>query len=293
MVDQRAESHLFAEVAALEPALVPKPWGREEWFSGVEARGESRVRAAEGSAPLSEYMAARGRDAPIVLLKLLRPTCGDLYMEVHQTKHEVYVVDAVDPARWPADGAMLLGVDQAARSALGDEAFRDLLRQRAEAAQAGRTGVEEVAALLGSTRLRPGDVVVIPPGAPHSLLRGVTVVEFQTPVFERRILASTGPVVTQAGWDVVEAVAAVELNAPAVVSRHCGTAVVAETPGFAVVRLAEGACRAVPPWSVGWVAAGEVLVGEQRFAAREAFVTAAAASVRGVAGAVAFMAVEI
>lgn len=283
---------MFAKVAALEPALVPKPWGREDWFSGVEARGESRVRVAEGSVPLSEYLAAHGRGAPIVLLKLLRPSLGDLYMEVHQTKHEVYVVDAVDPARWSADGAMLLGVDQTARGALGDEAFRDVLRRRAEAAEAGHVGVGEVAALLAAVPLRPGDVVAIPPGAPHSLLQGVTVVEFQTPVFERRILAATGPVVTQAGWDVQAAVAAVDLDAQPVVSRHCGTAAVAATPRFAVVRFAEGVCRGVPPWSVGWVVAGEVLVGDQRFAAREAFVTAEAASVRSVAGGVAFVAVE-
>ena len=51
-----------------------------------------------------------------------------------------------------------------------------------------------MATLLASTELRVGDVVTIPPGTPHSLLRGVTVVEFQTPVFERRILAATGPV---------------------------------------------------------------------------------------------------
>lgn len=283
---------MLAKVAALEPAQVPKPWGREDWYSGVEARGESRVRAPDGSVLLSEYMAAHCRRTPIVLLKLLRPTLGNLYMEVHQTKHEVYVVDAVDPAHWPADGAMLLGVDQAARRALGDQVFRDVLRQHAEAAEAGDVGTEKVAALLASARLRPGDIAVIPPGAPHSLLRGVTVVEFQTPVFERRILAATGPVVTQSGWDVAAAVAAVDLDARPRVSHRCGTAVVAETPRFAVVRLAEGACRRVPPWSVGWVAAGEALVGEQRFAAREAFVTAEAVSVCGVAGAVVFVAVE-
>ena len=285
----------LAKIAALEAAEVPKPWGREDWYSGVEARGESRVRVADRALPLSAFLAAHGRDTPIVLLKLLRPTAGDLYIEVHETKHEVYVVDAVDAVQWPAAGGMLLGVDGAARDALGERGFLDALRRRAEEAEAGGRGTADVAALLESVALRPGDVVVIPPGVPHSLRRGVQVVEFQTPVFERRILAARGPVVTQNGWDVAEALAALDLRARPLVSRRCAadTAdLVAETPTFGVVRLVDDACRTVPPWSVGWVAAGAVRVGECRFRARQAFVTAAAARVGGVAGTVAFVAVE-
>ena len=283
---------VLAKIAALEPALVPKPWGREDWFSGVEARGESRVRTGDASVPLSDYLAAHGRAAPIVLLKVLRPTSGDLYMEVHETKHEVYIVDAVDPSRWPAGGAMLLGANQSACAELGDDAFRDMLRRRAEAAEAGCGGTEDVADLLASADLRAGDVVVIPPGTPHSLLCGVTVVEFQTPVFERRILAATGPVTTQAGWDVEAAVAAMDLDAAPAVARGRGSAVVAETADFAVVRLAEGARRTVPPWAVGWVAAGAAQIGQHRFEARAAFITAESALVRCAAGTVVFVAVE-
>lgn len=283
---------MLATVAALEPALVPKPWGREDWFSGVEARGESRVRSGDATMPLSEYLAAHGRPTPLVLLKVLRPTRGDLYMEVHETKHEVYVVDAVDPTLRPSGGAMLLGANRWARVALGNDAFRLALRFRAESAEAGRGRAEDVATLLESTELRVGDVVTIPPGTPHSLLRGVTVVEFQTPVFERRILAATGPVTTQAGWDVAEAVAAMNWDAAPAVARGGGSGVVAETADFAVVRLADGACRTVPRWSVGWVAAGKAVVGGCRFAARTAFVTAESALVRCAAGAVVYVAVE-
>ena len=283
---------VLAKVAALEPALVPKPWGREDWFSGVEARGESRVRAGDASVPLSDYLAAHGRAAPIVLLKVLRPTSGDLYMEVHETKHEVYIVDSVDPSRWPAGGAMLLGANQSRCADLGDEAFRDAMRRRAEAAEAGCGSTEDVTALFASAELGVGDVVVIPPGTPHSLLCGVTVVEFQTPVFERRILAATGPVTTQSGWDVEAAVAAMNLDAAPAVARGGGSAVVAETADFAVVRLAEGACRTVPPWSVGWVAAGAAQIGEHRFEARAAFVAAESALLRCTAETVVFVAVE-
>ena len=285
---------MLAKVAALETVLVPKPWGREEWYSGVEARGESRVRVAGQALPLSAFLAAHGRSAPIVLLKLLRPTAGDLYIEVHETKHEVYVVDAVDAEQWTDAGGMLLGVDRAARDALGERGFVESLRRRAQEAEAGGRGTADVAALLELVALRSGDVVVIPPGVPHSLLRGVQVVEFQTPVFERRILAARGPVVTQKGWDVAEALAALDLHERPVVSRCAAsnTELVAETPTFGVVRLIDDAYRTVPPWSVGWVAAGSLLVGECHFRARQAFVTAGAARVRGTAGTVAFVAVE-
>ena len=29
--------------ARLEPVVIDKPWGREIWYSGIEARGESRI----------------------------------------------------------------------------------------------------------------------------------------------------------------------------------------------------------------------------------------------------------
>ena len=62
--------------------------------------------------------------------------------------------------------------------------------------------------------VRVGDVIEVPPKLPHGLLHGVTVVEFQTPVFERKILSSAQPVVTQAHWDTEEAVANMRLTAP-------------------------------------------------------------------------------
>lgn len=283
---------MLAKIAALRPATVRKPWGREVWYSGVEARGESAVRCGGDEVPLSRYLAAHGRAAPIVLLKLLRPAAGDLYMEVHETKHEVYVIDALDAARWPRRGAMLLGVHSGRRRALGDQALREALRARALAAERGQGSAAAVAALLESVPLRVGDVVDIPPGVPHSLLRGVDVVEFQTPLYERRILAATGPVVTQDGWDVADAVAALRLDAAARIVRGGGAGPLAQTPAFALLRLTDGDRRTVPPWSVGWVAAGALAVGACRFGAREAFVTAATASVASEPGTVAFVAIE-
>ena len=283
---------MLARIAALAPVTVRKPWGREVWYSGMEKRGESGVRVDGAVMPLSRFLEMHQRTVPIVLLKSLHPCAGDLYMEVHETKHEVYVIDAVDPARWPQAGAMLLGAEPAERQARGDAAFLAALGARARAAEAGQGGPDSVAALLASVPLRPGDVVDIPPGVPHSLLRGVDVVEFQTPVYERRILAATGPVVTQVGWDVADAIAAVRLDAKARILRGCGRELLAETPAFRLLRFVGAVRRTVTPWSVGWVAAGTLAVGACRFGAREAFVTAEKMAIEGGPGTVAFVAVE-
>ncbi|MDH5737513.1 MAG: hypothetical protein OEZ23_04350 [Gammaproteobacteria bacterium] len=102
----------------LEPVDVPKPWGREIWFTGMEARG---VSCAEGI-PLPWIMSfsplhlTGGPWTEPILLKILDPLAeevfGDLYFEMHENKQEVYVVTHVDPAAWPeGEGCIKLGFD--------------------------------------------------------------------------------------------------------------------------------------------------------------------------------------
>ena len=271
--------------AALQPVVVEKPWGREVWYSGVEARGESRVRVGQDAVPLSAFLRRHGRERDIVLLKALQPDQGDLYVELHDVKWEVYVVDAVDQALWPHGGRLLLGVDQRRRQALG-ERFDAALLAAAQASEAAvqrgvttRNGgngkapeVADVARFLNAVAVHPGDIVTIPPTMPHSLLRGVSVVEFQTPVFERKILAASQPVKTQRTWDSAAAVAAMDAESAPAVASPATTGEAARTPHFAVVAVGHGERRIVPPWAVGWVSRGEVRAGEARFAARSAFV---------------------
>ena len=271
--------------AALQPVVVEKPWGREVWYSGVEARGESRVRVGQDAVPLSEFLRQHGRERDIVLLKALHPDQGDLYVELHDVKWEVYAVDAVDHALWPHGGRMLLGVDQRRRQALG-EGFNAALLAAAEASEAavqrgatirngGSGSASEVGAVghfLNTVAVHPGDIVTIPPTMPHSLLRGVSVVEFQTPVFERKILAASQPVKTQRTWDSAAAVAAMDAESAPAVASPATTGEAARTPHFAVVAIGQGERRVVPPWSVGWVSRGEVRAGGRCFAARSAFV---------------------
>ena len=63
--------------------------------------------------------------------------------------------------------------------------------------------------------LRLGDVVKVPCFTPHSLQHGVRTVEFQTPVYERKILSFAQKVLTQASWDTERALELMSLQAPA------------------------------------------------------------------------------
>jgi hypothetical protein len=60
--------------------------------------------------------------------------------------------------------------------------------------------------------LRVGDVVKVPCYTPHALQHGVRTVEFQTPVYERKILSFAQKVLTQDHWDTEEAVALMALE---------------------------------------------------------------------------------
>lgn len=126
----------FSAPLMLEPVHIPKPWGQEIWYTGIEARGQSRVSAQSFSIPLPwvlallpEYLSA-GRERFINLLKVLDPlpdeVYGDLYFEMHEQKQEVYVVTHVDENAWPQGvGAMQFGFDQNKRSHFDNqEAFK-------------------------------------------------------------------------------------------------------------------------------------------------------------------------
>lgn len=265
--------------ALLEPVTVRKPWGREVWYSGIEARGESRVHHGGERIRLSQFLATLSRDRPVTLLKTLHPDAGNLYVEVHERKYEVYIVDEVDAERWPEAGQMLLGAS-VERDALDEDEFRQRLLAAARTAEAS-CQVDGVAALMRTVPLEVGDAVAIAPHVPHSLLRGVSVVEFQTPVFERKILAASQRVATQTGWDSAEAVDLIDLDAePHVTPR---TSEPRQTLGasdtFTVTRhcLSAGDTLAVPPWSVGWVVDGVLRNDDVSFAPRSAWIASEAA----------------
>lgn len=195
---QRYSSHPFdlEQPVALVPVTVPKSWGREVWYSGIEARGESRVRQGDTVAPLSDYLHLVGLDE-VILLKELQADKGDLYLEVHEAKREVYVAKT--------SCSLQLGMNQALRMKLGDDAFRHAFLEAAKAYENNTASREAIDAFVSRHLLAQGDVVSIEPWMPHSLQHGANVIEFQTPVFERYILASTMPIENQQHWDTQQA----------------------------------------------------------------------------------------
>ncbi|MEZ5552801.1 MAG: hypothetical protein R3E82_18105 [Pseudomonadales bacterium] len=250
---------------ALEAVPIAKPWGQEIWYTGIEARGESRVVGAGGTVSLAHYLAAAPdalcRRQAIVLLKVLdprpEPVLGELYFEVHEEKREVYVVSHVDAGAWPeGQGAIRFGMDQRRREAMGDEAFRaafldavaryERLRDQVDAGSR-ELGEEEAAArdaVHAFTALRPlrvGDVVVVPTWTPHALLHGVRVVEFQTPTYERHIISFGQKVLTQAHWDSALAISRMQLEPPEPAQFEPitpGVSRIARFPDFGVWRAA-------------------------------------------------------
>jgi hypothetical protein len=72
----------------------------------------------------------------------------------------------------------------------------------------------EINRYVGWLDLRQGDVVKVQRRVPHSLQYGITVVEFQTPVYERLIVTFNQKVLTQSHWDVSKAFEIMEINQP-------------------------------------------------------------------------------
>ena len=224
----------------LVPVFIPKPWGQEVWYTGIEARGESRVQLDTGEVPLSAYLAQDTRlisdQSQILLLKVLDPKAvearGELYFEVHEAKQEVYVVTHIDADAWPGgQGGIRFGMNQEKRAQYAsDEAFRSAYLERVEQYRNLRRAIDEDGEVIESsveaevrsamnafTHQRPlnvGDVVQVPTWTPHSLLHGVRVVEFQTPTYERYIISFSQQVLTQEDWDSRQAITHMRLNSP-------------------------------------------------------------------------------
>src|SRR5690606_9372855 len=81
--------------------------------------------------------------------------------------------------------------------------------------------------------LKVGDVVKVDCLIPHGLQHGVRAVEFQTPVYERKILSFAQKVLTQNHWDTDKAVQLMRLDHGAVEN----LAVVEKTPAFCLEQV--------------------------------------------------------
>ena len=91
----------------LDTLLIPKPWGQEIWYTGIEERGICTIQKIPLPWILEVFASifTGTRDLTPILLKILDPSPhevhGDLYFELHREKREVYVVTHIDKYAWP------------------------------------------------------------------------------------------------------------------------------------------------------------------------------------------------
>jgi hypothetical protein len=260
----------LASPIRLDRVYIPKPWGQEIWYTGVEQRGVCAMAPESGAPvplpwllePLAPWLTGGHRE--LVLLKILdplpAPVWGDLYFELHEEKREVYVVTHVDTTAWPdGTGAIRFGFDAGRRASYPSDAdFKSAYRASVAAYEHVRRKIDaqldsrrreagialdaplppqqliewqetldaellrheqilrdEMEAFTCFRPLRVGDVVKVPCYTPHALQHGVRTVEFQTPVYERKILSFAQKVLTQQNWDTDDGVALMALEPPA------------------------------------------------------------------------------
>ncbi len=169
---------LFAEVARLTgltpleltrplrlaPVFIPKPWGREIWYTGIESRGMSSMQDIPIAWILDIFGGLLAGDdtdtwtAPI-LLKILDPhpleNLGDLYFEIHTKKVEVYVVTGLDAAAWPEGvGQIRYGFNQALLQSYSSQA--NFLQDYLTSVEAYRKVRYQIDALLDDIKRKAG-----------------------------------------------------------------------------------------------------------------------------------------
>ncbi len=154
----------------LQSIAIPKPWGREIWYTGIEKRGVAMIGSAARAVPLPWLLAVapqrltRGARQPI-LLKILDPlpqaVFGDLYFELHRQKQEVYVVTAVDRQAWPDGiGGIRFGFDAEVRTQYGND--EEFVGAYLAAVRAYRQVRKQIDGQIDALRLREGVEVNAP-----------------------------------------------------------------------------------------------------------------------------------
>lgn len=153
---QQYQQPLFSpsQAAGLIPVAIPKPWGKEIWYTGIETRGVTAVGYDDCQIPLPHWLSALpgrlagSRRGPPLLLKVLDPlsqaVLGDLYWELHREKREVYVITAIDPEAWPGgQGSIRFGLNQQKRSEYSSDAdFREAYLQSVQAYEQVRRDID-------------------------------------------------------------------------------------------------------------------------------------------------------
>ena len=226
----------------LEVLNIPKPWGHEGWYTGVEKRGVVKVTDEYGKTELPyalnifKKQVLADHPESLILLKTLNPVSedviGDLYYEMHEKKWEVYVVTEIDQTAWPSGtGIIKAGLHPEKikdyqeihgskwvevllknfRETIGeyekirrqiDDSTEDIPNELHEQELKLR---QKASNFVGDCQVKVGDIISFPVFQMHSLRHGIKVIEFQTPHYERLILMFAQKVLTQNHWDTDDA----------------------------------------------------------------------------------------
>ena len=237
----------FKEPLQLKVLKIPKPWGFEGWYTGIEKRGVVNVVDNFGETELpyalnlfKKQMLANDLES-LILLKTLNPvaekTIGDLYYELHEKKWEVYIVTEIDKTAWPSGvGIIKAGLHpdkiklyknkcrnnwekillKEFKSAVLeyenirrqiDDSQDNISKELHEKEEILR---EKASGYIGDLPVKVGDIISFPVFQIHSLRHGIKVIEFQTPHYERLILMFAQKVITQNHWDTENAISKME-----------------------------------------------------------------------------------
>jgi quercetin dioxygenase-like cupin family protein len=120
-----SDAHIFNNEKGfmLQPVVIPKPWGQEIWFTGIEKRGVSKGGPSVKPVPLPFLLYLYPYSTPDIqitqpiLVKILdtlpQDSIGDLYYELHTEKKEAYIVTNISKSSWPKQkGEMHLGFSE-------------------------------------------------------------------------------------------------------------------------------------------------------------------------------------
>lgn len=215
----------------------PLPWAIAVSRQGVLGIDQHQVNLLKILDPLPEpvfgdlYFELHEEKREVYIVTHVDPAVqGNIRLGFSQTKRAAFADDQAFKAAYLADVASYRAVreqidgklDQLrlqAGVALNEPVAAEQLKVWLAQIESELTAREiELRAVLDSySELSPltvGDVVAVPLLTPHSLQHGVRTVEFQTPVYERKILSFAQKVLTQSHWDTAEALELARLDVP-------------------------------------------------------------------------------
>ena len=235
----------------LSEGRLEKGWGDEILHTMIEGRFVADVTDTAGEKKsklpdvLKLFPGSFGIDPEdnLVLLKILspkkEPKIGDLYLEAHWEKYELYVVTDINKEVWEdGKGKVACGLNpqlveeyrdkyqekwqerykkdfRAASDAYRREIYAKYTAKEIKPPDEKESDFRDaVYRFIGYREVEIGDVLIFPKGTVHSLRHGIEVAEILSPHYERGVIVPTLKPVTSFGgeWFTDEAFSAMDMS---------------------------------------------------------------------------------